>query len=149
MTLTFLCPTHRDWMYFHPQEALLYIDNNQHQGEWFMQQNNWEQASAFLGCAFETTEILMELQGSERSFLVSRLTSLAVLLSESFNQLQTLNIGKQVLEQTVLKLQLAAQNSVSNEPRHAYIQQCIQDIKIYIEGYKLPAAYSNLSTQTH
>jgi hypothetical protein len=33
MGLTFLCPVHRDWVYFHPQDALTRLEDTQQQGE--------------------------------------------------------------------------------------------------------------------
>ena len=129
MALTFLCPVHRDWVYFHPQEALSYMEGSQNQGESLLQQQDWHEAIAYLGCAFETAEILMELQGAGKSFLLSRLTSLAVLLATSFNQLNENNCGQIILKQAQQKLQEAADTSLGDKPRLAYIQECIFSIR--------------------
>ena len=52
MALTFLCPKHRDWVYFHPQEAISCIEDSQDKGELLIQNNKWQEAVAFVGCAF-------------------------------------------------------------------------------------------------
>lgn len=125
MVINFLCPTHRDWVYFHPQEALTYIEEAQQQGEALLNKQDWQEASAYLGCAFETTTILMELQGAGKSYMLSRLTSLAILLANSFNKLKAYNNGKVVLEQAKGLLQVAADVSLGNKPKLAYIQECL------------------------
>jgi hypothetical protein len=133
MALNFLCPVHRDWVYFHPQEALSHLEGAQQQGEMLMQRQDWHEAIKFLGCAFETTEILMELQGGQKSFLLSRLTSLAVLLATSFEKLNVNNHKQLILEQAQQKLIAASDDSFGNEPRQAYIQQCLSVIKSNLE----------------
>jgi hypothetical protein len=66
MALNFLCPVHRDWVYFHPQDALTQLEETQQQGEALMQKREWQEAIMFFGSAFETTEILIELQVNEK-----------------------------------------------------------------------------------
>lgn len=125
MAINFLCPTHRDWVYFHPQEALTYIEEAQQQGEALLSKQDWQEASAYLGCAFETTTILMELQGAGKSYMLSRLTSLAILLANSFNKLRAYNSGREILKQAKELLQLAADVSSGNKPKLAYVQECL------------------------
>ncbi|MEP1449282.1 MAG: hypothetical protein ABJK37_24475 [Paraglaciecola sp.] len=131
MTLTFLCSTHRDWVYFHPQEALANLDEAQIKGELLMQRDKWQEATTFLGCAFETTEILMELQGAEKSFLLSRLTSLAICLAVSFKKLDAIKHQHIVLHQAEQKLQAVANTSLGNKSRLAFVQECILAIRNY------------------
>lgn len=133
MTLNFLCPVHRDWVYFHPQEALSYLEDAQQQGEALIQRQDWQEAIKFLGCAFETTEILMELQGGQKSFLLSRLTSLAVLLGTSFEKLNANSYKQLILKQAQQKLTAASGDSLGNKPRQAYIQQCLSVVNSNIE----------------
>ncbi|MEP2654025.1 MAG: hypothetical protein ABJH06_18765 [Paraglaciecola sp.] len=125
MTINFLCPIHRDWVYFHPQEALTYIEEAQQQGEILLEKQDWQEATAFLGCAFETTTILMELQGVGRSYMLSRLTSLAILLANSFNKLSANYNSTAILEQAKRLLHLATDDSLDNKPKFAYIKECL------------------------
>ena len=151
MALNFLCPVHRDWVYFHPQEALSYLENSQQQGETLLQQQNWHEAIAHLGCAFEATEILMELQGPSESFLLFRLTSLAVLLATSFKHLNEHHCTQLILKQAQQKLQQAADISLGNKPRLAYIQECLFTIRTIQEQFKVKHMFEQpiLTSQVH
>ena len=133
MALTFLCPVHRDWVYFHPQEALSQLEGTQQQGEVLMQQQDWQEAVTFLGCAFETTEILIEVQGIEKSFLLSRLTTLAMLLATSFAMLNAMSHGQVILAQAQQKLQIVADHSLGNKSRQYHVQQCLSAVKRGLE----------------
>ena len=53
MQLSFLCPVHREWVYFHSQTALFYLEGAREKGEAFMEKNDWQEALPFLGRAFE------------------------------------------------------------------------------------------------
>lgn len=151
MALTFLCPVHRDWVYFHPQESLSYLEDTQHQGESFLQEQDWHEATAYLGCAFETTEILMELQGGGESFLLSRLTCLAGLLASAFTNLKANSYAQLILQQARKKLEDAANTSLGNKPRLAFIQQCLFVIRTNQEQFKAkhPLEHVTLSERVH
>ena len=133
MALTFLCPVHRDSVYFHPQNALAQLEKTQHQGEIFMQKQEWQEAITFLGSAFETTEILIKLQGIEKSFLLSRLTTLAILLATSFAKSNAMSYGEEILKQAQQKLHMVARNSLGNQPTQDHIQQCLVAVKSSLE----------------
>ena len=135
MQLTFLCSLHREWVYFHSQAALSYLDDAQKKGEAFMEEDDWQEALPFLGCAFETTEILLEVQGAEKTFLLGRLTSLSILLAKVFNQLGRSNYGQLVLEQAEKRLQDVAAISLSHKLRLSYVQQCIFAIRTCIKQH--------------
>jgi hypothetical protein len=151
MALTFLCPVHRDWVYSNPQEALSYMDDSQNQGESLLQQQDWHEAIAYLGCAFETTEILMELQGPGESFLLSRLTSLAVLLATSFNKLNEHNCGQIILKQAQQKLQEAEDTSLGDKSKLVYIQECLFSIRTSQEQFRVKHMFEQpaLTVQVH
>jgi hypothetical protein len=135
MALTFLCPVHRDWVYFHPKDALVQLEETQQQGEFFMQKQQWQEAMPFLGCAFETTEILIELQGNGKSFLLSRLTTLAILLATNFANLNAMNYAQLILKQAQEKLQMVADNSLDNQPKQDHIEQCLVAVKSRLEQF--------------
>ncbi|MFT2090052.1 hypothetical protein [Paraglaciecola sp. 2405UD69-4] len=129
MSINFLCPDHRNWVYFHPQEALSYLDDAQGVGEKLLREKDWQEATAYLGCAFETTEILMELQGATKSFLLGRLTVLASMLANAFYHQKAYQYQEQIITQAKANLHTAAQASLGNKPRLAYIQECIASLK--------------------
>ncbi len=149
MTINFLCPTHRDWVYFHPQEALTYIEEAQQQGETLLEKQDWQQATAFLGCAFETTTILMELQGVGRSYMLSRLTSLAILLANSFNKLSVPDNGMAILNLAKKLLQSAADLSLGNKGKLDYIQQCLFAITTSQEQNRENLPYQQIEPFRH
>lgn len=149
MTLTFLCSAHRDWVYFHPEEALTSLDESQSKGELLMQSHSWQEATTYLGCAFETTEILMELQGIEKSFLLGRLTALAIYLADSFSKLNAVVYQNLVLDQAEQKLQAAAAFSSENQDRLAFIQRCILTINTYKQQINLTEPPAKMATPIH
>ena len=149
MALTFLCPVHRDWVYFHPQEALSYLEDTQYQGESLLQQQDWHEAIAYLGCAFEATEILMELQGGSKSFLLSRLTSLAALLANSFSHVNEHDCAQLILKQAQQTLQQAAETSLGNKPRLAYIQECLFSVRTTQEQFRVKHAFEQVALSEH
>lgn len=151
MSLTFLCPVHRDWVYFHPQDALAQLEGTQQRGEEFMQKQEWQEAVTFLGCAFETTEILIVLQDIEKSFLLSRLTTLAMLLAASFAKLNAMSYGEVILKQAQQKLQMIADNSLDNQPKHDHVEQCLMAVKNSLEQlvFMHPLAQDMSTAQVH
>ena len=151
MALTFLCPIHRDWVYFHPQEALHNLEDTQCQGESLLQQRDWHEAIGYLGCAFETAEILMELQGARKSFLLSRLVSLAVLLATGFYQLNEHDCVQVILKQAQQKLQQAAETSLGDKSRLAYIQECLFSVRTSQEQFRAKHIFEQpaLTEQVH
>lgn len=151
MALTFLCPLHRDWVYFHPQDALAQLDGTQYQGEVLMQKHEWHEAMTFFGCAFETTEILIELEGFGKSFLLSRLTTLAMLLANSFAKLNAINHGQLVLKQTQIKLQLIAESFLGNQPKQDHVEQCLLAVQSSLEQlvFMHPLAQDMSSASIH
>jgi hypothetical protein len=151
MSLTFLCPVHRDWVYFHPQDALAQLEGTQQQGEVLMQKQEWQEAMSFLGCAFETTEILIELQGIEKSFLLSRLTTLAMLLATSFAMLNAMSYGQLILKQAQQKLQTVADHSLGNKSKQHHVQQCLSAVKRGLEQliFEGPLTQDITTSQMH
>ena len=149
MQLTFLCSVHREWVYFHPQTALSYLDDAQEKGEACMEENKWQEALPFIGCAFETTEILLEVQGVENTFLLGRLTSLSMLLARIFNQLDRSDYGQLILEQAEKRLRHIATISLGHKLRLNYIMQCIFSIKNCIKHHKFIFAKALKTAKPH
>lgn len=136
MQLTFLCPVHRDWVYYHPDEAMDRIEKAQRQGEILMQQQRWDRAVPFLGCAFETAEILLEFDDLCASTLVTRLTSLAILLACCFDKVGSSAHGQAILDQAERTLQREKVDSEEGSAKCSYLEQCILAVK---SGRDFPA----------
>lgn len=116
-----------------------------------MQKREWQEAMVFLGSAFETTEILIELLSNEKSFLLSRLTTLAMLLATSFAKLNAMTYGQLILKQAQTKLQLIAKNSLGNQSKQDLIEQCLVAVKSSLEQLVFihPLAQDMSSAQIH
>lgn len=141
--MTFLCPVHRDWVHFHPQEALLYSQEAQQQGELLAADKAHREAIPFLGCALETTDILFNLHPESRHFLVKRYTALAILLAGSFYQLKEAEIGHDVLANAETRLREAAQKLKGDKTKLVHIQRCILELcttQAHLDG-NLPWGY--------
>jgi hypothetical protein len=93
----------------------------------------------------------MELQGPGKSFLLSRLTSLAVLLATSFNKLNEHNCGQIILKQAQQKLQEAEDTSLGDKSRLAYIQECLFSIRTSQEQFRVKHMFEQpaLTVQVH
>jgi hypothetical protein len=151
MGLTFLCPVHRDWVYFHPQDALTQLEGTQQQGEALMQKREWQKAMRFLGSAFETTEIILELDSHENFFLLSRLTTLSMLLATNFAKLNEMNYGQLILTQTQTKLQAVAKTTLDNQLKQDHVKQCLVLVKNSLEQliFSHPWAQNITAAQMH
>lgn len=151
MALTFLCSVHREWVYFHPQEALSYLEDAQQKGESYLQHNDWKEALPFLGCAFETVEILLELQGSTKPFLITRITSLALLLANAFDKLNADKYRHTVLARAEQKLLNLSESLSNDNAKTSFVGKCLLTIRTSAAQYSLkqPLAQAPLVAQVH
>jgi hypothetical protein len=149
MQLTFLCSAHREWVFFHSQTALSQLDNMQEKGETFIEIDNWQEALPFIGCAFETTEILLEVQGAEENFLLGRLTSLSILLANIFNQLGMSKNRQLILDQTEKRLQNVAIRYLGNKQRLSYVQRYIFAIRTCVKKHQFASSQMLKSRKLH
>lgn len=104
MRLRFLCPHHRDWVYFHPQEAHQKLAQSWRYGELLIEQEKWREAVPFLGCAYETTEILLELYSTGGHSLPETLTEQCVSLGHCLLRLNCSEYARLVFKQTLSSL---------------------------------------------
>ena len=128
MHVSFLCPEHRDWVYFNQNEALSWVESAHYQGEVCIEHNQWQQAMNQLGCAFEATEILLDLQGPSTTFLVTRLTSLSLSLTQCFKQVSLPNFGLALLDQVAQRLHIAIDISGGCPEKTAFLNHCLEKI---------------------
>lgn len=127
--LTFLCPHHRDWVYFHSQDALAHLDQIQIKGEILLEHRKWREALPFVGCAWETAEILLQLYSGEKTFLVNRLCCLTVLLNRCLDKNGHKAYAEQVCRQTQSVLTLALHQLDQSSGQHSYLMFCIEQLK--------------------
>lgn len=129
MHLNFLCPLHRDWVYFHPEEALSNLENAQQKGELLLKKQQWKEAVPFIGCALESAEILLELQEANQVFLATRLTSLCLSLAECFLCLSVIPHALNILNETTATLRKLNDGLNENQLQYAYLKLCISALQ--------------------
>lgn len=149
--LSFLCPHHRDWVYFNSQEALEHLDQMQLKGEFLLEHQRWTQALPLIGSAWETSEILLQLYSGEKTFLVNRLCCLTVLLSNCMERLGHKDCAQKVCEQTRQGLTNLAQQFEADSEHRLYLSRCVEQLKSpeRLKLYLLPWPQTVVPTQLH
>lgn len=125
----FLCAHHRDWLYFNSHKGMDYLQQMQLKGEFLAEQQRWQEALSQLGCAWESNQILLDIYGSEKLFLVTQLGCLTVLLHHCLEQLQQFEVARQVCIQAGNKLYQAVRNVQPDSDEYAYVMQCIAHLR--------------------
>ncbi|BDX05110.1 hypothetical protein [Planctobacterium marinum] len=128
-TINFLCTHHRDWLYFNSHLGLDYLHQMQLKGEILAEQQCWQEALPQLGCAWETSQILLDIYGTEHLNLITRLGCLTVLLHHCLEQLEQVELAQQVCAQASNKLLQAVAAVKPETDEYAYIMQCIAHLR--------------------
>ena len=131
MTYRFLCPNHRQWLQTHPAAANAHFADTQDTGQWYREQGLWIQALPYMGCAYETAEIVLNLQAIDKATSVINFTSCAILLADTWHK-----AGDYVNSREVLR---CAQQRLVAEFALCYqspaLQDCLSDcIKALARG---------------
>ena len=127
--ITFLCPHHRDWVYFNSQDALDTLDQIQIKGEILIDHQKWAEALPFIGSAWETTEILLQLYSGENISLVNRLGCLTILLCSCLEKLGHKDCANKICHQTTSALTVQLLQMQENSEKHTYLMACIEQLK--------------------
>ena len=138
--LHFLCAHHRDWVYFNSQEALEHLEQIQLKGEFLLEHQKWQEAMPLLGCAWETTSILLDLYSGEKTFLVNKLCGQTILLSTCLSRLGHLESARQISAQTLSTLSTLREQLDPKSENHTHLQKCMTQLQD-IEFFPLYAAY--------
>ena len=131
MSNRFLCPNHRQWLQANPAAANAHFADTQDTGQWYREQGLWLQALPFVGCAYETAEIVLNLQARDKASAVINFTSCAILLADTWHK-----AGQHLHSREVLR---CAQQRLLPEYalcfQQAQLQDCISDcIKALARG---------------
>lgn len=127
--VNFLCAHHRDWLYFNSHLGFDYLHQMQLKGEILAEQQCWQEALPQLGCAWETSQILLDIYGTEHLYLITQLGCLTVLLHHCLEQLKQAELAQQVCTQASNKLLQAVASVQSDSDEYAYIMQCIAHLR--------------------
>jgi len=126
--MTFLCPTHKDWLYFHSEQGIDFIEDAHRKGEYLVQQESWKKAVPFLGCAFEATEILLELYGKDKTWLLTELTLLAIQLQDCFKETGSEKYTSSISIRALRWLEAAASDPTTDPNKISFIKNCIESL---------------------
>lgn len=132
MHLKFLCQHHRDWIYFNSYEAIHNLEQARNQGEMLLQQQKWREALPFLGCGFETCEILWEVEVSKKEYLSTQLTALATLLATCLEHLECPEHARLVYSQTEHLLLSGlddCESGVIERDEQSCIDRCLKTVR--------------------
>ncbi len=124
MHLKFLCTTHRDWVYFHPQEAVQKLAQAANYGVVLLEHGKWREALRFIGSAYETSEILLEL-GQTR--LYTLFTNLGLQLGQCLERLDCREHAIKVLQQTESMLRQQLEISTGGQEQ-SILHYCLFEI---------------------
>ena len=105
----FLCPSHRVWLTANPDFASAHFNRWLTSAQCFRFQQRWQQALPFLGCAYETAELLLKQTHCQSRMLVVQLTTIALLLADTCAKLHRTEEGRQLLHKTQGLLEQQAQ----------------------------------------
>ena len=83
----FLCPTHRQWVYLHPLEAIAHIQEAKTQGEALRIEERWSEALPYIGSALEMTEIIMDINHARCERYGLLYTALAISVADTQSRL--------------------------------------------------------------
>lgn len=127
--LSFLCSRHRDWVYFNSQEALENLDQTQFKGEILMENFKWLEAVPHFGCAWEITEILLQLNVGDKSILVRRFVSLTILLNICLERIGQQECARSVCSQTLSAMKVMLMQMDKTSENSKYIVHSIEQLK--------------------
>ena len=119
MTQRFLCANHRQWLQSNPAAANAHFADTQDTGQWYREQGLWQQALPFVGCAYETAEIILTLQVRDKASSVVNFTSCAILLADTWHK-----SGEYANSREILR---SAQQRLVPEHTLCYQQPDLQD----------------------
>lgn len=128
MAMTFLCPTHKDWLYFHSEQGIDFIEDAHRKGEYLVQQESWKKAVPFFGCAFEATEILLELYGKDKTWLLTELTLLAIQLQECLKKAGSEQYSSSISNRALVWLDAAICDPATEPNKVSFLKNCIESL---------------------
>jgi len=133
MTTRFLCATHRQWLQNNPSAVNAHFADTQDTGQWYRERGLWQQALPYVGCAFETAEIVLSLQAIEKATAVINFTSSAILLANTWHKAGEYTNSRDVLRSA--QQRLVPEHTLCY--RQPTLQNCIRDcIKALASGEK-------------
>ena len=101
----FLCPQHRQWLASHPHAATAAMTDAQETGYYYRDRGRYQDALPYLGCAYETAEIVLSTQVQDSKMALIGFTSSAILLADNYTHLGMQKEGKDICKWAQNRLQ--------------------------------------------
>ena len=95
MSQTFLCATHRLWLNQNPDAAVTHFSTTQDTAQYYRDVGDWQEALPYLGCAYETAEIVL---GQHRLDPLIKVISRDISDDETISIYQAAGYSKDFLE---------------------------------------------------
>jgi len=115
MKLRFLCGAHREELTKSSGRAITCWQDGFDTGQMFYEQQMWQEALPHLGCAFETSEIMITTKALEASNAYELFTSSASLLMGAFGKLGYVEPCQNIYSITVDRLKREIANNPAAE----------------------------------
>ena len=87
MEISFLCTKHADWVYSHPLEAVNFLARDEFQGTTLFYDGEYRECIPYLGCAFDITAILLEVEEGQNRQLLEKVFVLSTLICDAYGAL--------------------------------------------------------------
>ena len=110
MKLRFLCANHKVELANKPRQAINFWQNGFDTGQFFYDQQLWRDALPHIGCAFETSEIIMTSNAADTKSACELFICSANLLADTFVTLGYLDQSLEVFLSTINRLERELRN---------------------------------------
>lgn len=147
MQNNFLCPNHRQWLISNPLAAQTHLIYAQDTGLFYCEQGAWRQALPYLGCAYETAEIVLTQRSMGITEAVIDFTSSAIVLADSLQKIAQKKMSFAVYQQTQQRLKVELSLTSEQPQARACIIDCLKSLT---RGADLQHQYSvTVNTDTN
>jgi hypothetical protein len=123
MKLKFLCEKHRMELTNEPGQAIHCWQNGFEAGQFLCHQKRWQEALPHLGCAFETSEIMMVTKAVDSRFACEVFTCTTLLLGNTFSELGYVAQSMEVYRMAIDRLEIELSHSAQREWINQYLDQ--------------------------
>lgn len=124
----FLCPKHREWLYHNSMAANHHLADSQETGQFYRERGRWLEALPYLGCAYETAELILATLARDKKTAVITFTSCAILLADTFHKAAMEDNSSEIYHLAQQRLQAEFPLSYQNSTLQACIRDCIKSL---------------------
>tara|TARA_B100000700_G_scaffold14623_1_gene14398 strand:+ start:1502 stop:1891 length:390 start_codon:yes stop_codon:yes gene_type:complete len=123
MEISFLCAKHADWVYSHPLEAVNFLARDEFQGTTLFYDGEYRECLPYLGCAFDITAILLEVDEGQNPLFIEKAFALSSLICDAYKALGLLEYQTAMQRRVAdLVIALSYQQSAAVQSRHAVFE---------------------------